>query len=81
LDRFQEVPREGPFCDLLWADPVDEEKDKDEEEFHTDEERVDSEPTTWFAYNETRQCSYVFGIDAVVTFLKKKQFDGDHTCS
>merc|ERR1712129_275718 len=43
--------------------------------------------TTWFAYNETRQCSYVFGIDAVTTFLKKNnltaviraheaQFDG-----
>jgi len=48
---------------------------------------MDAEPTTWFAYNETRQCSYVFGIDAVTTFLKKNnltaiiraheaQFDG-----
>merc|ERR1719203_1497810 len=48
---------------------------------------MDAEPTTWFAYNETRQCSYVFGIDAVRTFLKKNnltaviraheaQFDG-----
>jgi len=27
--------------------------------------------TTWFSYNETRQCSYIFGIDAVHTFLKK----------
>jgi len=45
------------------------------------------EQTTWFSYNETRQCSYVFGIDAVRTFLKKNnltaiiraheaQFDG-----
>lgn len=23
IDRFQEVPREGPMCDLLWADPFD----------------------------------------------------------
>jgi len=23
LDRFQEVPCEGPICDLLWADPDD----------------------------------------------------------
>merc|ERR1719249_270749 len=81
LDRFREVPREGPFCDLLWADPVDEEK---ADEYDDDEEM---EMTTWFSYNETRQCSYIFGIDAVRTFLRKNnltaviraheaQFDG-----
>ena len=81
LDRFREVPREGPFCDLLWADPVDEEK---ADEYDDDE---DVELTTWFSYNETRQCSYIFGIDAVRTFLRKNnltaviraheaQFDG-----
>jgi len=71
LDRFQEVPREGPFCDLLWADPVDDEKDEDQD--YDDPDSIDAEPTTWFAYNETRQCSYVFGIDAVTTFLRKNQ--------
>mmetsp|Transcript_31464 Transcript_31464/g.50956 ORF Transcript_31464/g.50956 Transcript_31464/m.50956 type:complete len:553 (+) Transcript_31464:68-1726(+) len=87
LDRFQEVPREGPFCDLLWADPVDDEKEVDADDYDDDPESMDAEPTTWFAYNETRQCSYVFGIDAVTTFLKKNnltaiiraheaQFDG-----
>jgi len=88
LDRFQEVPREGPFCDLLWADPVDDEKeDGGDGDGYDDEDSMDAEPTTWFAYNETRQCSYVFGIDAVTTFLKKNnltaiiraheaQFDG-----
>eukprot|EP01084_Bolivina_argentea_P236022 396984_1 len=86
LDRFQEVPREGPFCDLLWADPVDDEKECDADDYD-DPDSMDAEPTTWFAYNETRQCSYVFGIDAVTTFLKKNnltaiiraheaQFDG-----
>jgi len=86
LDRFQEVPREGPFCDLLWADPVDDDKEAEVDEYE-DPDSMDAEPTTWFAYNETRQCSYVFGIDAVTTFLKKNnltaiiraheaQFDG-----
>merc|ERR1712228_247127 len=86
IDRFQEVPREGPFCDLLWADPVDDDKEVDPDEYD-DPDSMDAEPTTWFAYNETRQCSYVFGIDAVTTFLKKNnltaviraheaQFDG-----
>ena len=23
LERFQEVPQEGPMCDLLWSDPED----------------------------------------------------------
>ena len=62
---------------------MDDEKAANEE--YDDEE--DHEQTTWFSYNETRQCSYIFGIDAVRTFLKKNnltaviraheaQFDG-----
>lgn len=23
IDRFKEPPRHGIFCDMLWADPVD----------------------------------------------------------
>ena len=26
IDRFQEVPLEGMMCDLLWADPMKDEK-------------------------------------------------------
>lgn len=47
------------ISDLLWADPVDDEKD--DEQDYDDPDSIDAEPTTWFAYNETRQCSYVFG--------------------
>merc|ERR1712241_77705 len=38
---------------------------------YDDPDSMDAEPTTWFSYNETRQCSYIFGIDAVRTFLRK----------
>jgi len=68
IDRFREVPRDGPFCDLLWADPVDDEKEEEQMSEGSDSEHL---PTTWFAYNQTRQCSYVFGVDAVTTFLNK----------
>lgn len=23
IDRFREVPKTGLFCDLMWADPID----------------------------------------------------------
>ena len=25
IDRFQEIPHEGPMCDYLWSDPDDRE--------------------------------------------------------
>jgi len=67
IDRFQEIPREGAFCDLVWADPVAEDSDEVDDKSETEKEL----PTTWFSFNENRQCSYVYGVDAVSTFLKK----------
>jgi serine/threonine-protein phosphatase 2B catalytic subunit len=45
INRFQEVPLDGIFCDLLWADPLP-------DELATGKEYID---------NEERECSYLFG--------------------
>uniref|UniRef100_A0A6A7G8P4 Serine/threonine-protein phosphatase n=1 Tax=Hirondellea gigas TaxID=1518452 RepID=A0A6A7G8P4_9CRUS len=71
IDRFHEVPREGAFCDLLWADPAPERAENDEEDDDEFDEMLAG--TTWFAYNDARQCSFVFGVDAVESFLKKNK--------
>lgn len=61
INRFTEIPREGPMCDLLWSDPYEEEDNETEQQ---------SEDAGWFGYNGTRQCSYVYGVEAVKQFLK-----------
>ena len=45
INRFQEVPLDGIFCDLLWADPM------------TDETANSKD----YIDNEERECSYLFG--------------------
>lgn len=62
LSRFQEVPREGPFCDLLWADPAD----NDDNAFDKNDAYKG-----WFFSNEARHCSYKFGAKACQFFLQK----------
>ncbi|CEL93926.1 unnamed protein product [Vitrella brassicaformis CCMP3155] len=59
INRFQEPPRNGLFCDLLWSDPVDEEKE---------EHLAHPEP---FFPNDVRGCSYFFGYEAASGFLDK----------
>lgn len=46
IDRFKEIPKSGSFCDLMWADPVDNDTGKLE---------------GIAKKNDTRGCSYFFG--------------------
>lgn len=59
VNRFQEPPRSGLFCDMLWADPVDEDK----------EEHLNN-PEAFFP-NDVRGCSFFFGYDAASGFLDR----------
>jgi len=59
IHRFQEPPRAGLFCDLLWADPVDE--DKDDLAIQSDS----------FYPNDVRGCSFFFGFEAASGFLDR----------
>jgi serine/threonine-protein phosphatase 2B catalytic subunit len=45
IDRKQEIPLDGIFCDLMWADPME-----DDEAVHGD-----------FKENPERDCSNYFG--------------------
>ena len=57
IDRFTEPPTSGTMCDVLWADPME-----DEEESLC--------PNALFLHNGMRGCSYVFSSSAVEAFLK-----------
>jgi serine/threonine-protein phosphatase 2B catalytic subunit len=58
INRFTEPPRDGMFCDILWADPVDTDNGKTRDRYKP---------------NETRGCSFFFNVDAVNTFLKRNK--------
>ena len=66
-------------CDLLWSDPYEDEAaggsaapDVSPDGSVVTKARV-QESTQWFGYNDTRQCSYVYGIEAVKQFLKSNR--------
>ncbi|EGR27320.1 ser thr protein phosphatase family protein, putative [Ichthyophthirius multifiliis] len=56
IDRFKEPPKYGIFCDLLWSDPVDNDRGICE---------------SIYKFNEVRGCSYFYGAQAVKRFLQE----------
>eukprot|EP01060_Flectonema_neradi_P012674 TRINITY_DN19437_c0_g1_i2.p1 TRINITY_DN19437_c0_g1~~TRINITY_DN19437_c0_g1_i2.p1 ORF type:complete len:288 (+),score=52.11 TRINITY_DN19437_c0_g1_i2:49-912(+) len=57
IQRFKDPPGQGPMCDLLWSDPMEEEEDQS--------------PELLYLHNDLRGCSYVFSYNAVCSFLAR----------
>lgn len=63
VDRFHgetniEIPKNGMFCDILWADPIESE---------------DGTVANKFQFNHNRNCSYIFGVEATTKFLNNNK--------
>ena len=58
VERVGEPSQSGLLCDILWADPVD----------NAEGELMVKGP---FEENETRGCSYVFGVEATSAILQQ----------
>jgi len=58
IHRFQEPPREGLFCDLLWSDPT--------ETYETDTSNISP-----YNKNGIRGCAWFFTYEATMKFLNK----------
>ena len=54
LNRFQEIPSEGPLCDLMWSDP---------------NRQFNDQQTPPWIFNNTRNCSFFFNYKACEHFL------------
>ena len=59
IKRFQEPPKSGLMCDILWSDPIE----KDEEA-----------KNILYLPNVSRNCSYIFRAKAAKPFLEKNKF-------
>eukprot|EP00752_Nemacystus_decipiens_P014748 g13131.t1 len=68
IDRFAEPEMEGPLCDMLWADPLNE----DDSHKLTDDEYQQFLDTDYVT-NQVRGCSYMFGYHAVQRFLRENR--------
>jgi serine/threonine-protein phosphatase PPG1 len=66
IDRFREIPHEGPMADLVWSDP-----DADKEEFAISPRSVYLELTLWCISDPAdRGAGYTFGAQVVKKFLE-----------
>jgi len=60
VNRFQEPPREGLLCDLIWADPYD-----------PKDEAPSKSKNPPFIANEVRGCSFFYTFEGANKFLQK----------
>jgi serine/threonine-protein phosphatase 2B catalytic subunit len=62
VNRFQEPPREGLLCDLIWSDPLETPEGQDQKK------KKGNPP---FIPNEVRGCSYFYSFEGAAKFLQK----------
>ena len=68
IDRFREIPHEGPMADLVWSDP-----DPEKEEFAISPRYVVMQPNCASKVDEMaipRGAGYTFGAQVVKKFLE-----------
>eukprot|EP00182_Erythrolobus_australicus_P000986 CAMPEP_0185835206 /NCGR_PEP_ID=MMETSP1353-20130828/7262_1 /TAXON_ID=1077150 /ORGANISM="Erythrolobus australicus, Strain CCMP3124" /LENGTH=677 /DNA_ID=CAMNT_0028533789 /DNA_START=45 /DNA_END=2075 /DNA_ORIENTATION=+ len=71
IDRFREPPLAGPFCDLVWSDPLPETGVK-----VLSEKDLDAFMRIKFQRNEVRGCSWMVGYELVREFLERNDLAG-----
>ncbi len=69
INRFAEPDMEGALCDILWADPINED---DAYKLNDDEYKEFLQMD--FVTNQVRGCSYIFGYRAAARFLRANHF-------
>jgi serine/threonine-protein phosphatase 2B catalytic subunit len=63
VNRFQEPPREGLLCDLIWSDPLETPEGQ--------QEKKGKKGAPPFIPNEVRGCSYFYTFEGAAKFLQK----------
>lgn len=64
IDRFADIPTEGPICDMVWSDPAPKPADVSQEDYLE---------MRWNA-NEERKISWTYGWGVLESFLAENQF-------